>query len=120
MKLFDPRLEVRVFTGDSPSTTPDWANPAKLVRIKDLHMSIDITATINKEPNTCQATIYNLSPATRATFSQEHQGIEAYVGYKDADLTYMAGEILNPLLRKDTMIFRGYTANVSHEREGMD
>jgi len=89
--LFDPKLELTVFTTDNQSTT-----------IKDLHMDFDVKATVDSKPNQAKISVYNLSTETRNRLKEKHQAVELLAGYGD-DVS---------------IIFRGTTTNVLHKKDG--
>jgi hypothetical protein len=89
--LFDPKLELTVFTTGNQAIT-----------IKDLHMEFDVTATVDSKPNQAKIKVHNLSTSTRNLMSDKHQGIEFLAGYGD-DVS---------------IIFRGTTTNVLHQKVG--
>ena len=108
MRLYKRDTELHVFTHGPSSETDDTVvydfTKAEKTIIKDLHMDFSVRLDETKDPNIGVFRIYNLSAANRGKFSQDHQGIEFHAGY-DGDRA---------------LIFRGYTNNVVHNRQGTD
>lgn len=91
-RLFDPRVKLEAFTR------------TKTITIKDLYMDFSVTATTDSKPNLATISIYNLSAETRNLLSEQHLGMNFYAGYGD----------------DSSIIFRGTTTNVLHERDGTE
>lgn len=77
----------------------------KGVRAPGLRVQAKATKTLKKEPNSCDVTIWNLSPEHRAALTKVKRPVVSLTaGYKD----------------DRTQIFLGQTIHVKHERNGAD
>lgn len=106
--LFDPRVEVHIYTGGRTLPTGEKYIISRDVDGEDLDVEFDIEtfAAQGKKasPNTARISVYNLAEGTRKLLSYEHQAVEVYAGYGDSI----------------GLIFLGETTNITHEHEDVD
>jgi hypothetical protein len=94
------RAELKIYTQRDFDFTS-----AQVYTIRDLDMDFSIISTRQKDPNTAQIVIYNLSEQTKNILTSDHQAIEFFAGYGKGELP---------------LVFRGFTFNVQHPRDVQD
>lgn len=75
---------------------------------KGLRVEFTVKRTLTKEPNTCEITIYNLAPSTRADFEKKPATVTLHAGYDRVPRLLFTGDLRKAWSEKDGTLWKTY------------